>query len=443
MTNLGQVTEALLGLLHQNINSRFGIANVTAVAPERLAPTLQSTLSLHLYHVAEEPHTKSLPPLGNPEPPPVAQQPLALSLFYVLTAHHRPSADQTSDDAIQQHKLLGWALKTLHDFPHVDAQTQVNGVQIGAGLDENELHIILRPLTPEDAVDFWTTEDSRTAMVSAYYEVRVVRLDPEPPQSLPGVILSLGAYPVPGFAPHLARTESGVAFVLPAVAGGTPQAIRATPGRVSVTDGMGGPPDNLLLVLGSDLASPELRVVLRGGELPAEGIEIPTVNGVGIVAWDLKRSADRIEIAFRDKLRVGGPPIPLPPGAYTASVRRTEGVREGPLGPIALDSESNQVGFLIVPRISDATVKNAAPLQIELHLLAGVDLSAVRERITLAVGSDVHLAVDDVADLDHGTYVVTDADEILFQPSFGNAPGTYPVRLIVNGAEAQPYWIEQ
>ena len=86
-------------------------------------------------------------------------------------------------DALTQQRLMSFALRTLHDYPVID-----DGVAVDAGagpepvLDaalraaDNSFQIMLRPLTPEDTIAFWSAVDRQTARLSAYYEVRMVLL---------------------------------------------------------------------------------------------------------------------------------------------------------------------------------------------------------------------------------------------------------------------------
>src|SRR5919108_6017809 len=114
LINLFKVTRTLTDLLTQNITqdidpSLAGLLNVTAIPPEKVENP-SNTLSLHLYHIAEDPYYKNVLGPGS-DVPNVAKAPMALSLFYILTAHHETNS--VFDAEIQQ-KLMGYALKTFH-----------------------------------------------------------------------------------------------------------------------------------------------------------------------------------------------------------------------------------------------------------------------------------------------------------------------------------------
>lgn len=185
LINLYKVTKALTNLLMQSITQDIdsalsGLLTVTAIPPEKVVENPSNTLSLHLYHVAEDPYYKNALGPGS-DVPNVAKVPRALSLFYILTAHHETDSNLDVNAETQQ-KLMGYALKTFHDFPVITDQTKIDGTFI---LDpdlrgkDNTLQVILRPVSREDALAFWNSEETRTARLSAYYEVRVVMLEPK------------------------------------------------------------------------------------------------------------------------------------------------------------------------------------------------------------------------------------------------------------------------
>src|SRR5437870_950079 len=211
--NLFKVTKTLSDLLLQNITKNVDptlapFLHVTAIPPEKIENP-SNTLSIFLYHVAEDPYYKNALGPGN-DVPNVAKTPMALSLFYILTAHHEVEA---AFDPETQQKLMGYALKTFHDFPVVTRATQINGTPIlDPEFGNDTIHITLRPITPEEALSFWNSEDIHTVRLSAYYEVRVVMLQPDPPKTMPGIVLNLGAFLFQLGAAQLNTTQSLVRF---------------------------------------------------------------------------------------------------------------------------------------------------------------------------------------------------------------------------------------
>src|SRR4029077_17820728 len=90
--NLADVTSSLIVLLEAYVNGHLQQALgpdvlVLPVRPDRIDPGLQNRLSLHLYHITEDPYYKNAAGQGN-DPPNVAKAPMSMCLFYILTAHH-------------------------------------------------------------------------------------------------------------------------------------------------------------------------------------------------------------------------------------------------------------------------------------------------------------------------------------------------------------------
>lgn len=101
LLDLSKVTRTLGELIQQNIaRPEVGglVVTVSPQPPEKVG-AVQNTLSLHLYHVAQEPYYTNMPGPGR-DVPNVARNPLALCLYYILTAHHT-SAEAELDPLTQ------------------------------------------------------------------------------------------------------------------------------------------------------------------------------------------------------------------------------------------------------------------------------------------------------------------------------------------------------
>lgn len=127
------------------------ILTVTGDAPDLFSRLDQDyALSVYLYHAEEVAHRKNLPaPSGNT--PPVRFREMGLNLHYLLAARGGSQADTRAYE--REQRLMGIALKAFHDFPILDANTQ-----IGTGPDPlvfpaalrsepDELRLVLRPAT--------------------------------------------------------------------------------------------------------------------------------------------------------------------------------------------------------------------------------------------------------------------------------------------------------
>ena len=96
-------------------------------------------------------------------------------------------------------------MKTLHDIPVITDATEIDTQQIFDPIirnDNNRLEVILRPVTPEEAIAFWSAEHESTTRLSAYYEVRIVMLGEWAPNSVEDtpMLTEIGMLVKPGAA---------------------------------------------------------------------------------------------------------------------------------------------------------------------------------------------------------------------------------------------------
>jgi hypothetical protein len=455
LINLYKVTKTLTDLLTQNITQNIdpsltGLLTVTAIPPDKVENP-SNTLSLHLYHVAEDPYYKNALGPGN-DVPNVAKAPMALSLFYILTAHHE--TDSTFDAETQQ-KLMGYALKTFHDFPVITDQTKIDGSLIlDADLRgrDNTLQAIMRTISPEDALAFWNSEQTKTTRLSAYYEVRVVMLEPEKPKVMPGIVLNLGTFLVQLGSPHFDCSQNVVSFSLPASTGiAEPQRIEATPARVSTDVGGPSSPNNHLFLRGTNLAIGKSRsLVLKNALWAKQGFQAVVIDPALNPAWKSGFRSDRIEMEIDKTLKVDAiTDLVVFPGTYTASLRvvKDEKVILNQLKQIS--DTSNDVPFLVAPRIKSHTPPSpdkriTVEIEPEFDLTHGAGTDQELEIRVVMAGrtyerKDFDPLPPDPADND-GRFEVS-ANSVTLQ-AFDVSPGDHPFRLIVNGAESAPFWIE-
>jgi hypothetical protein len=459
--NLFKVTRTLTDLLTQNITrnidpSLVGLLDVTATPPDKVENP-SNTLSLHLYHVAEDAYYKNALGPGN-DVPNVSKIPMALSLFYILTAHHET---ESTFDAEAQQKLMGYALKTFHDFPVITDETRIDGTFI---LDpdlrgkDNTLQVVLRPVSPEDALAFWNSEQTKTARLSAYYEVRVVMLEPEKPKTLPGIVLNLGTFLVQIGTPHLDRSQSLVQFKIPQKNGGTVHQVEATPARVTLDNSA-----NRLLLLGTHLTIGKSRSLFLKNSIwaklpPPDGpVEQALVDLDQNQNWEVELQTDRVAVKLASTLihiKPDGTTVDLPvlPGFYSAFVRavKEEKVISNELKQISVSS--NEIGFAVAPRI----VQHEAPAPDGLITInVGTEFSLLDVRlpadsIRVIVSGVVYRSHKPSTAFEQGQFrlesdLAAGINRVVIQPHFDVSVTelqAHPFRLIVNGAESAPFWIE-
>jgi hypothetical protein len=460
LLNLFKVTKTLSDLLKQNIIKNLDpslalLLNVTATPPERI-DTSTNTLNIFLYHVAEDPFYKNALGAGN-DIPNVAKAPMALSLFYILTAHHE--VESTFDPETQQ-KLMGYALKTFHDFPVVTKATRINGTSImDPEFGSEALQIILRPVTPEEALSFWKSEDIHTVRLSAYYEVRVVMLKPELPKTVPGIVLNLGAFVFQLGTAHLTGTQSLVRFKIPVKNGGFVQEIEASPAQVTLDTSVSPPAaHNRLALLGTNLTSGKARSVILKNAIWAELKSPPASVAETVIdltvnpAWSIDFQTDRITMNMAPTLRHINPDgttldLPVLPGTYTALVRTVidEQVISNELKRIT--QSSNEVGFTVAARIEGHDLP-AVDGTILIHVGPEFDLLDPNfpvDAIQVAVAGEVYRK-STVLPLNDKEFLVSNSpNAIRIKPDFPvvvTQPETFAFGLTVNGAVSAPFWIE-
>src|SRR6266550_1539652 len=110
LADLSLVTSSLRTLMDLNMRRLMGgvppgAISISTLPPEKVGAA-QNTLNLHLYHIAEDRYYKNMPGPGN-DARNIARAPMALALFYILTAHHEQNPDI---DALTQQRLMGLAL---------------------------------------------------------------------------------------------------------------------------------------------------------------------------------------------------------------------------------------------------------------------------------------------------------------------------------------------
>ncbi len=470
LSDLNRVTDAIMFVLRTRVaevlaGSGALAINTTAAPPDDVGEeSSDNVLSFFLYHVMEDPHFKNAPPpTRGARPPEVAQASMALDLFYVLTAHHT-IATTANENVLRQQLIFGGALKVLHDFPVITQNTVVGGINVFefAGIDpDNVIELVYRPLTPEDSIDFWSSEQQMVTRLSAYYEVRVVFLRPEPPRlASAGIVLNLGAYVFTDGSPQIVRSIARIGFVLPAAAGTLPGPVELTPARVALLNQDGAPlvpplpaiavDNNVLDLEGTGLARDETTLLLTSPRWVAAG------NPDGTLAVERADNPDwydggtttdrRVRVRVRPALSIGAVVVDVLPGIYAARLRVARMIEPvGAAPPRSIATMSNATGVLVTPQIHELPALPPGPnasltiigdyllddgVAVELFV-AGV--AFVQVAVAPAAG-EFRIAVG-------GTEIELVLPMELDAALVANAP--LPLRLVVNGADAPPAWLER
>jgi Pvc16 N-terminal domain len=169
--------------------------NVTTQSLDKARGTntnLQVNLFLYQTQISAAWRNMDMP--GQVKPGETGFAPLGLNLYYLLTAY----GPDENDVSLLGHQLLGRAMSILHDNPILDA------AQIEAALPLNDLHrqlervrIIPQSLSVEDISKLWMTFQTQYR-TSTVYEVSVVLIESKRPTRTPLPVLQRG------------RTDQGV-----------------------------------------------------------------------------------------------------------------------------------------------------------------------------------------------------------------------------------------
>jgi hypothetical protein len=172
---IAAVTLTLRNLIQGEIQQILGGARVTTVPLDRARDGNNETdqINLFLYQLTPNPSLRNRGAQGRPSRPGEEMwlSPLALNLHYLVTAYG--ADNNTAND----HRLLGAAMKALHDHPLLGAE------EIRAALPESDLHnqierlrITLESPSTEEMSKLWSTFQSQYR-ISAAYQAAVVLID--------------------------------------------------------------------------------------------------------------------------------------------------------------------------------------------------------------------------------------------------------------------------
>lgn len=415
-TSLTEITKTIIAVLQQAIDP----TNTVKVLPELLRND-DLGVGFYLFHAIENPHYKNYPSPGKDNPP-VSFTPMALNLFYQLSANWKESG---KEDAFEEQRLMSIAMKTLHDNP-VMTSTNIGGKKIN-------IKITLQSLTPSESVQYWAAAESPVRL-SSYYEVSAVFLEPEKPNSYAGRVLSYGTYVFVNNIPQITSTESVIAYNVPGDP--TPKQVIASPAQTPPANALPGVVNNKLVLKGSALSGDVLEVLIIHPRWPEPAV-------ANAVAWDLVSKGDnQLTVTVRETatLQQAGTVVDLVPGLYAAQVS-VQVTRTTSAGTKTFTQTSNQFPFLVAPRvdsISPASGIGGATFTVNLFIVQHADL--LPGDIQVFAGED-RLTFKSAGPLAAGEFTITAPDEIQFRAPAVLATGLVPVRILINGVESMPNWI--
>ena len=414
------VTQALVTLITQcvTVSPEAGKVpgfNVSPLSPDRL--TGDHTIGLYLYYITENQQYKNPPPAISGSNFPERFTPMGLDFHYILTAHSELVGDAA---ALQEQILMGLGMKSMHDFPLIDDTTQVGGITIfpldllGAG---NYFRITLQPVPVTEAMGYFNA-GTEALRLAAYYQVTPVLLQADQPDSLNGRVLTYGVFTFARGAPRLDTSQNFVTFTVPGET--TPRKVSVQPAEAAV----GG----TVTFLGSALTGDNTTLLLNN-RLFAQPIEIG-------MDWGVSATATQITMVIQPNAQLAT----ILPGVYSvrASVSNQSRISDGTLRTFV--NNSNEIPFLIVPTIT-GFANVAGTITVTGSVFQDPALPA--DAVQVFLGSTLITPKAGLV-LNPGEFEVTSATTLNFRfPGTGFVSGSFtPFRLIINGAENSPVWVQ-
>jgi len=267
-----------------------------------------------------------------------------------------------------------------------------------------------------EAVTYWTAGQSPLRL-SAYYQVYVTLLEPEDPPSRAGRVLDYGVHTFVSGSPRLTGSQNTITIIVPV--SGTVQEIELRPAEVPI--------GSRVEFAGVNLTGDETKLLIKSGLWP-KPVEAD-------LSWGVIAENNRVLATVRENIDGN----PILPGIFSAAVQvisyslMPDGSRR------AFPNTSNETPFTITPRIKNITTPDVAGnLTITGHIFKHADIKP--EHIQVFLGSQP-LSKGTSGALNPGEYAVDDESTLKLRLTAA-AKGYVPFRLLINGAESSPQWIE-
>lgn len=445
--DLAKITETLIWVLETGMPSCSGWPSGVAATVSPLPPDMKqadgANLGLYLYHVSEDAHFKNPTDTTTRSP---AERPLALNLYYQLTA----TTGDNKDGALRSQTFMSCAMRVLHDHAIITDDSTLNGTKIlephGLAGSRNRLRIVLRPVPPDDAVDYWTAGEAPLRL-AAYYQVSVVMLEPEPTTAAAGPVLSYGTGIFASGAPTLtgSRSNRGVWVADEPAA----RSVVLRPAQVTL------PPTSLPPLTWDQPGT----FVLEGSQLTGDGTGLRLRGDYGTYdvdagQWGLVASATEVHARVAASMDT----IPTMPGTWLASVLVRRVVSVGGTATAVVHA-SNETPILIAPRLDIVSLAAGPTLGSASRSSAftwtgwrftGTGTHVIPtdrtdpRAVGLLIGGIALEKIDAPAvPANPGEFRVVDATTLSgFLPDALAVGSIVPVQVRVNGVASTPLWLE-
>ena len=216
---IAAVTTTLRNLLFRGINDAVPGADVSTRPPDKARDGIRDPqLNLFLYHATIDAAWRNMDMPDRLHPGEAGHPPLPLNLHYLVTAFGEDNDDGAG------HRLLGAAMRVLHDHP------LLGPLELRAALPESDLHrqaervrITNQPLTLDEMSKLWTTFQTQYR-ISTAYQVSVLLIESRRPIRTPSPVATrgpddVGPTSVPDIVPPVPTLDGVVPAVVPAGGG--------------------------------------------------------------------------------------------------------------------------------------------------------------------------------------------------------------------------------
>jgi len=419
--DLSLVTDTLAGFINAAIQASPIYSGpdappkpaVTAQHPDAPANT-ETQLNLYLFHIAADPHQlnsfwSQAAQSGGGGRQPVAFEPLALDLWYMLSA-------QSTGSYNHEQQALGVALQALHE--HGTFAIPGTSTPPPHSASPAEASLVLESPSFDEMSRLWQALNL-PLRATAQYRVSVVFLDGRtPPADAPPVTeANLTAAPAgPALdpaLPHLVATSRTVHYTDPGPAATAAQAFVQSP--ASTAPAPAGVTGQEIMLSGSGLADSDRIVLVAHG---AGGTTETDVTA----GWEVPPAGPP---PHRGPVLLRAPEsAPVPPGHYELTVTRPSapGFRAGPV-PIDVAAWVDASGGPLLNAAAGLysfAVRNVPGNGAELRLGA-VRLTRIADGADPAAGQWQH-----------------SANAVAFRVPEGLAPGPHQIGLRVADVESDP-----
>ena len=416
-TSLKEITETIIAVIQTAVDDTSNWPPTFKVLPELLRDQ-HNGIGFYLFHVQESSHYRNFPSPGNDNPP-VNYTPMALHLFYQLSANS--TKENEEQDAYDEQNLMSVAMKALHD-----------NSQIGETLTGKKIKtkITLQTLSPSESVQYWAAAESPVRL-SSYYEVSVVFLEPEKQKSYAGRVLSYGNFIFVRNAPQITSSENIIEYLLPGEL--TPRQVKIQPAQAPPAFIAPAPIGSIVSFFGTGFNGGTLQLLIINPLWPeqafADASWLPVLNSENQLTITVQPTA---------VLKTALTPVDIIPGLYAAQISLTQ-QRTLPNGTVkTFNHVSNQFPFSVMPRISLITALGGGGFAVTCNVFQNAGI--VTDDIQVYIGED-KLDLSAAVLLTARQFKITGTTTMELMVPTGLSAGQVALRILIRGIESEPKWI--